>query len=67
MNELSDEFKIFLNEIDHGKGFKDSLDSLRERMPSDIINSILLNISQSFELGNNISKDIWMHKIIIMI
>ncbi len=57
-NELSDEFKIFLNEIDHGKGFKDSLDSLRERMPSDIINSILLNISQSFELGNNISKDI---------
>ena len=27
-------------------------------MPSDIINSILLNISQSFELGNNISKDI---------
>ena len=58
-NELSKEFKIVLEEMKYGKGLDEALDSLRERLPSDEVNSIILHITESNSLGNDIIKDIY--------
>lgn len=53
-SELSDEFKKTLNEIKLGKSLIDSLESMKSRIPSEEINTVLLNIKQSTIFGNNI-------------
>ena len=53
-SELSDEFKRALDEVKYGKGLNEALDSLKTRIPSDTINNIILNISQSNIFGNSI-------------
>ncbi|MBR4262848.1 MAG: type II secretion system F family protein [Bacilli bacterium] len=58
-NDLSNEFKITLEEMKYGKGLNEALDSLRERIPSDEVNSIILHISESNTLGNDIIEDIY--------
>ena len=58
-NDLSNEFKIVLDEIKYGKGLNEALDSLRERIPSEEVNSIILHISESNTLGNDIIEDIY--------
>ncbi len=58
-NDLSNEFKIALEEMKYGKGLNEVLDSLRERLPSDEVNSIILHISESNTLGNDIIEDIY--------
>ena len=53
-SELSSEFRQMLKEIDYGKSFDEAILSLRDRIPSEIINNILLNIRESNMFGNSI-------------
>lgn len=53
-SELSDEFKKTLKEVKIGKSIVESLESMKERIPSEEINTVLLNITQSSIFGNNI-------------
>lgn len=53
-SELSTEFKHTLEEVRLGKSLNESLEELKRRIPSDTINNIILNISQSNIFGNSI-------------
>jgi len=53
-NELSSEFKRSLMEIKFGKSLMESLNDLKKRIPSDTINNIILNITQTSVFGNSI-------------
>ena len=53
-SELSYEFRKMMDEVSLGKSFMEALDSLKSRIPSDIINNILLNIKESSMFGNSI-------------
>lgn len=53
-NDLSDEFSYAINEVKMGKSLTESLASMKERIPSETINTVLLNITQSNIFGNNI-------------
>lgn len=53
-NELSDEFKYALNEVKYGKSLDIALENLRNRIPSDMIDNIILNIKESNMFGNSI-------------
>jgi len=52
--ELSNEFKKMMMDVKYGKSFGEALISMKERIPSDIINNILLNIRESDMFGNSI-------------
>ena len=52
--ELSDEFKVAMNEMAYGKSLNEALDNLKLRIPSDTINNIILNIEESNTLGNSV-------------
>lgn len=53
-SDLSLEFKHTLYEIKFGKNVSDALSDMKYRIPSDIINNIILNIVQSNKFGNGI-------------
>ena len=53
-SELSNEFKKALIEIKYGKTLIEALDSLKKRIPSETINNIILNITQTSVFGNSI-------------
>lgn len=53
-NELSSEFKKSLIEMKFGKSLMESLESLKLRIPSETINNIILNITQTSVFGNSI-------------
>lgn len=53
-SELSDEFKKTLNEMKFSKSLNEALISMKKRIPSDNINNIILNISQTTMFGGNI-------------
>ena len=53
-NELSSEFKRSLMEIKFGRSLMEALDDLKKRIPSDTINNIILNITQTSVFGNSI-------------
>ena len=53
-SEISDEFQKSLDEIKFGKTINDSLISMKERISSDTINNIILNIIQTSQFGNSI-------------
>ena len=53
-NELSSEFKRSLMEIKFGRSLMETLDDLKKRIPSDTINNIILNITQTSVFGNSI-------------
>lgn len=55
-SELSNEFKKTLNEVKLGKSFTESLISMKERIPSDLINNIILNLTESSIFGNNVTN-----------
>lgn len=57
-SELSSEFKKTLSEIRLGKSFTESLNSMKERISSDAINTIILNLTQASILGSNITESI---------
>lgn len=53
-NELSSEFKRCLMETRFGKSLMESLNDLKKRIPSDVVNNIILNITQTSVFGNSI-------------
>ncbi len=53
-SELSDEFKKTLNETKLGKSLNEALTDMKDRISSDTINNIILNIIQTSEFGNSI-------------
>jgi len=53
-NELSCEFKRSLMEIKFGRSLMEALNDLKKRIPSDTINNIILNITQTSVFGNSI-------------
>ncbi len=57
-NELAIEFQKTLAEIKIGKSFTESLVAMKERIPSDAINTILLNLTEASIFGNNIQESL---------
>lgn len=53
-NEISSEFKKTIYEVDHGKSLVEALNSMKDRIPSEEINTVILNIKESTLFGNNI-------------
>ncbi len=53
-SELSREFEKCLIETKFGRSLMESLEDLKERIPSDTINNIILNITQTNVFGNSI-------------
>ena len=53
-NELALEFREVIREVEMGKSLDEALTFLKERIPSDTINNIILNIRESNLFGNNI-------------
>lgn len=58
-SDLSDEFKRALDEVKYGKNLDEALEDLKLRIPSDTINNIILNISQSNIFGNSIIETMY--------
>ena len=53
-SEISSEFKKVLMEMKYGKSLNEALENLKSRMPSETINNIILNITQTSVFGNSI-------------
>ena len=53
-SELSNEFKKALVEVKLGRSLMESLENMKERIPSETINNIILNITQTDVFGNSI-------------
>ena len=53
-SELSREFKKALFEMKFGKTLLEALEDMKKRIPSETINNILLNITQTNVFGNSI-------------
>ena len=53
-SELSNEFKRSLMEMKFGRSLIESLEDLKKRIPSETINNIILNITQTNIFGNSI-------------
>ena len=53
-SELSNEFKKTLLEIKFGKSLIEAVEDMKKRIPSEAVNNILLNITQTSVFGNNI-------------
>jgi tight adherence protein C len=58
-SELSNEFKKALFELKFGKSLLEALEDLKKRMPSEIINNIILNITQTNLFGNSILETMY--------
>lgn len=53
-SDLSNEFRKVMEEVSFGKSLDESLEKMKHRIPSDIINNIILNIRESIIFGNSI-------------
>ena len=53
-SKLSDEFKRTLFEIKFGKPLINAFSDMRERIPSDIVNNIILSIVEASTFGNDV-------------
>lgn len=53
-SELANEFKKTLFEMKFGKSLLEALESMKKRIPSETINNIILNITQTNIFGNSI-------------
>ncbi len=58
-SELSDEFKKALNEVELGKSLSEALENMKNRIPSDSINSTILNIRESNILGVSVLDSLY--------
>lgn len=58
-SELSNEFKRVLFEMKFGKSLIEALEDMKKRMPSETINNILLNITQTDVFGNSILETMY--------
>ena len=55
-SDLSYEFRKVMEEVSFGKSLTESLDKMKYRIPSEIINNIILNIRESINFGNSITE-----------
>ena len=53
-SEISKEFQKALFEMNFGKSLIEALESMKKRIPSETINNIILNITQTNQFGNSI-------------
>lgn len=58
-SELSDEFKRSLLEVHFGKSLFEALEDMKERIPSETVNNIILNITQTNIFGNSILETMY--------
>ena len=58
-SELSSEFKKAIEEVYLGKSLDEALDGMKRRIPSETINNIILNITQSNIFGSNIIETMY--------
>lgn len=58
-SNLSNEFKQALLEIKFGKSLLEALDSMKKRIPSETVNNIVLNITQTNALGSSILETLY--------
>lgn len=58
-SEISDEFKKTLFEIKFGKTLIEALEDMKKRIPSETINNIILNITQTSVFGNSIIETMY--------
>ena len=58
-NSLSREFKKCINEVNLGKSLTEALNDMKERIPSQTINNVILNITQSIIFGNSIVDSLY--------
>ncbi len=58
-SELSDEFAKTLYEIKFGKSLNEALEDMKKRIPSETVNNIILNISQSNIFGNSVVETMY--------
>ncbi len=58
-SELSNEFKRALMEVKFGKSLLESLDNMKKRIPSEAINNIILNITQTNVFGSSILETMY--------
>ena len=52
-NTLSNEFKKCIEDVNLGKSLNETLEDLSLRIPSDVVNNIILNLLESNIYGNN--------------
>lgn len=58
-SELSNEFKITLFETKYSKTLIEALEDMKSRIPSETINNIILNITQTDVFGNSILETMY--------
>lgn len=58
-SELSDEFKRVLFEMKFGKSLIEALEDMKKRIPSETINNIILNITQTDVFGSSILETMY--------
>lgn len=58
-NEVSEEFKKALFEIDFGKSLMEALTDMKKNIPSETINNIILNITGASQFGNSILETMY--------
>ncbi len=58
-SEIAKEFKKTLFEVKFGKSLMESLEDMKNRIPSESINNILLNITQTNVFGNSIIETMY--------
>lgn len=58
-SELSNEFKKTLFEVKFGKSLIEALEDTKKRIPSETINNIILNITQTNVFGNSIVETMY--------
>ena len=57
-SELSKEFQKMLEEVKLGKSFREALEAMKLRIPSDSINNIILSLLQSSIYGSSITESL---------
>ena len=57
-DEISNEFKKTLHEVKLGKSLDEAINNMKERIPSEDINTVLLNITQCSLFGTNIIESL---------
>lgn len=58
-SELSQEFKRTLLEVKFGKSLLEAIEDMKRRIPSETVNNILLNITQTSVFGNSILETMY--------
>ncbi len=57
--KLGEEFKKTLSEVGLGKSLVEALKDMKQRIPSEHVNNVILNITESCIFGNNIVESLY--------